>query len=229
MARGKFISYLRVSTDKQGRNGLGMEAQRQAVEDYLDGGNWQLLAEYVEVESGKRDARPELRKALHHAKVTGATLVIAKLDRLSRNARFLLELQEAGTKFVCADMPDANNLTIGILALVAQQEREAISRRTKEALAAAKARGVKLGCPKGAKHLRRYGNAAGVAAIKAKADQHAADLRPVVEEIRTAGTTSNKGLARELNRLGVLTPRGGRWHPTGVARLLERLAAQGAR
>lgn len=223
MARGKFISYLRVSTDKQGRNGLGMEAQRKSVEDYLDGGSWELLEEYVEVESGKRDTRPELRKALHHAKVTGATLVIAKLDRLSRNARFLLELQEAGTKFVCADMPDANNLTIGILALVAQQEREATSRRTKEALAAAKARGVKLGNPNGAKHLREYGNAAGVAAIKAKAAARAEDLRPVVAAIRAAGVASNKGLARELNRRGVLTPRGGHWHPTSVARLLERL------
>ena len=225
MARGKFISYLRVSTDKQGRSGLGLEAQRKAVEDYLDGGRWELLAEYVEVESGKRNARPELRKALHHAKVTGATLVIAKLDRLSRNARFLLELQDAGTKFVCADMPDANNLTIGILALVAQQEREATSKRTKEALAVAKARGVKLGNPRGAKHLRKYGNAAGVAAIKAKAARHAEDLRPVVADIREAGIASNKGLARELNRRGVLTPRGGKWHPTSVARLLERLAS----
>ncbi len=225
MAKGKFISYLRVSTDKQGRNGLGMEAQRKAVEDYLDGGKWELLAEYVEVESGKRDTRPELRKALHHAKVTGATLVIAKLDRLSRNARFLLELQEAGTKFVCADMPDANNLTIGILALVAQQEREATSRRTKEALAAAKARGVKLGNPNGAKHLREYGNAAGVAALKAKAAERAEDLRPVVDDIQAAGTTSIRGLAMELNRRGILTPRGGQWHATSAARLLARLTA----
>ena len=223
MAKGKFVSYLRVSTKRQGQSGLGLEAQRKAVENYLNGGSWELIAEHIEVESGKRDARPELRKALHHAKVTGATLVIAKLDRLSRNARFLLELQEAGTKFVCADMPEANSLTIGILALVAQQEREAISRRTKEALAAAKARGVKLGCPVGAKHLRKYGNAAGVEAIKAKADHRAEDLRPVLVELRKAGVTSNKGLARELNRRGILTPREGQWHPTSVSRLLARI------
>ncbi len=191
MARGKFISYLRVSTDKQGRNGLGMEAQRQAVENYLNGGSWELLEEYVEVESGKRDDRPQLQKA--------------------------------GVRFVAADMPEANETMVGFMAIMAQHEREMISRRTKEALAAAKARGVKLGNPNGAKHLREYGNAAGVAAIKAKAAERAEDLRPVVAEIRSAGVASNKGLARELNRRGVLTPRGGRWHPTSVARLLGRL------
>jgi len=124
MATGKFVSYLRVSTEKQGCSGLGLEAQRQAVTDFLNGGCWQLVQEYVEVESGKRADRPKLAEALHHAKVTGATLVIAKLDRLSRDVEFIARLQKSGTKFVCADMPEANELTIGLLAVVAQHERQ---------------------------------------------------------------------------------------------------------
>lgn len=227
MARGKFISYLRVSTDKQGRSGLGLEAQRHAVENYLNGGSWELLEEYLEVESGRRDDRPQLQKALHHAKVTGAMLIIAKLDRLSRDAHFLLGLQKAGVRFVAADMPEANETMVGFMAIMAQHEREMISRRTKEALAAAKARGVKLGNPKGAAHLHGLGNAAAVEAVKENAARRTADLQPVVEDIQAAGFTSVRGLARELNRRGILTPRGGRWHPTSAARLLERLAAQG--
>ena len=133
---GKFISYLRVSTTKQEASGLGLEAQRKAVLDYLNGGSWELLAEYMETESGKKNDRPKLSKALDHCKITGATLVIAKLDRLSRNAHFLLGLQDAGVKFIAVDMPTANELTVGIMALVAQEERKAISARTKAALAA---------------------------------------------------------------------------------------------
>lgn len=223
MAEGKYVSYLRVSTDRQGRSGLGLEAQRNAVEGFLNGGQWSLLAEYVEVESGKKTDRPELEKALHHAKVTGATLVIAKLDRLSRDAVFLLGLERAGVEFVAADMPHANRLTVGIMALVAEQEREMISKRTKEALAAAKARGVKLGSPKGAAHLAGRGNAEAVDAIKEQASQRAEDLRPVVDDIRSAGTVGVRGITRELNERGIVTPRGGRWHPTGVSRLLDRL------
>ena len=223
MARGKFISYLRVSTDKQGRNGLGMEAQRQAVENYLNGGSWELLEEYVEVESGKRDDRPQLQKALHHAKVTGAMLIIAKLDRLSRDAHFLLGLQKAGVRFVAADMPEANETMVGFMAIMAQHEREMISRRTKEALAAAKARGVKLGNPNGAACLRGLGNGAAVAVVRENTVKRTEDLRPVVDDIQAAGTTSVRGLAHELNRRGILTPRGGQWHPTSAARLLARL------
>ena len=155
----KFVSYCRVSTTKQGRSGLGLEAQRAAIADYLNDGQWKLVAEYVEVETGKNDERPELRKALHRAKVTGATLVIAKLDRLSRNLRFIAELQDSKVKFVCADMPDANELTIHIFASLAQHERKVISERTKRALQAIKARGRKLGNPNGARALRRAGRA----------------------------------------------------------------------
>ena len=142
MGRDLFVSYLRVSTTKQGASGLGLEAQRKAVADYLNGGDWTLLGEYVEVESGRKNDRPELLKALEHCRLTGAKLVIAKLDRLSRNAHFLIGLQEAGVPFVAADMPNANELTVGIMALVAREERKAISSRTKAALAAAKERGV---------------------------------------------------------------------------------------
>ena len=145
MVTGKFIAYLRVSTDKQGHSGFGIEAQRKAVSDYLNGGNWQLLAEYVEVESGKRADRPQLIAALSlYAKATGVVVVIAKLDRLARNVAFISNLMESGVEFVAADMPMANRLTVHVLAAVAEHEREMISQRTKAALAAAKARGMKL-------------------------------------------------------------------------------------
>src|SRR5215211_718028 len=125
MAEGRYVSYLRVSTDRQGRSGLGIEAQRKAVEDFLNGGRWTLLREFVEVESGKNAERPMLAEALRACKLYGATLVIAKLDRLSRDAHFLLGLEKAGVDFVCADMPTANRLTVGIMAMVADEERRA--------------------------------------------------------------------------------------------------------
>ena len=220
---GRFVSYLRVSTKKQGQSGLGLEAQRAAVHDYLNGGSWELLAEYVEVESGKRDDRPELLKALHRTKITGATLLIAKLDRLSRDAHFLLGLQKAGVRFVAVDMPQANELTVGILALVAQEERKAISQRTKAALAAAKARGVTLGSPKGAAHLRGLGNGQAVARVKEKAQDFAQDLREVVEDIRAAGVSTVRGIAQELDRRAIRPARGEKWQPASVARLLKRI------
>lgn len=221
---GKFISYLRVSTTKQEASGLGLEAQRKAVLDYLNGGNWELLAEYMETESRKKNDRPRLSKALGHCRITGATLVIAKLDRLSRNAHFLLGLQEAGVKFVAVDMPTANELTVGIMALVAQEERKAISARTKAALAAAKERGVKLGCPNGATHLRQYGNELGVEAIKRGADERASKLAEVIKEIQETGATSLREIAEELNRMNVRTARGGKWHASSVKNLISRVA-----
>jgi DNA invertase Pin-like site-specific DNA recombinase len=144
-ANPKFVSYLRVSTDRQGASGLGLEAQRKAVLDYLNGGRWTLVAEFVETESGAKTDRPKLADALALARAHGAKLVIAKLDRLSRDAHFLLGLQNAGVQFVAADMPEANEMIVGIMAVVAQAERKLISKRTKDALAAAKARGQKLG------------------------------------------------------------------------------------
>jgi DNA invertase Pin-like site-specific DNA recombinase len=223
----KAVLYYRVSTSTQGRSGLGLEAQREAVGRFCKTRGCEVLAEYTEVESGKRNDRPELGRAMHHAKVTGATLVIAKLDRLSRNAAFLLQLQESGAKFVAADMPEACNLTVGILALVAQQEREAISARTKAALAAAKARGQRLGNPNGAAPLRRAakGNTAAVEALKDAANIHAANLRPVVKDLKARGHTSLPAIAKALNELQMQTPRGGRWHPSSVRNLLARLGA----
>src|SRR4051812_41758138 len=147
MAQGKFVAYYRVSTTRQGQSGLGLEAQRKAVTDFLDGGHWQLVAEAVEVESGKRSDRPKLQEALRLCRLHGATLVIAKLDRLARNVAFISNLMESGVDFVAVDFPQANRLTVHILAAVAEHEREMIAQRTKAALAAAKARGVKLGNP----------------------------------------------------------------------------------
>ena len=144
----RIIGYERVSTARQGASGLGIEAQRQAIEGFAAGRNADLIARFTEVESGRNPDRPELQQALHLAKVTGATLVIAKLDRLSRNAAFLLTLRDSGVRFAAVDLPEANDLTVGIMALVAQAEREAISRRTKEALAVARSRGTPMAPPR---------------------------------------------------------------------------------
>ena len=145
MAKGRFVAYYRVSTEKQGRSGLGLEAQQEAVRTHLNGGNWHLAAEVVEIESGKRNDRPKLAEALRLCRLHGATLIIAKLDRLARNVAFISNLMESGVEFTAVDFPQANRLTVHILAAVAEHEREMISKRTKDALAAAKARGVKLG------------------------------------------------------------------------------------
>lgn len=222
----KLIAYHRVSTAKQGSSGLGLEAQQAAIEAYRSRVGASLVASYTEVESGKHNDRPQLQKALHHAQVTGSTLVIAKLDRLSRNAAFLLTLRDSGVKFVAADLPEANNITVGIMALVAQEEREAISRRTREALQAAKARGTKLGNPNGAAALLKAGkgNAAGVEAVKAQAKTYAEQMRPVVEHLQAQGKSSLGALAEALNEGGYRTPRGGSWHKTSVGNLLGRLA-----
>lgn len=222
----KFVAYERVSTARQGRSGLGLEAQRKAIDAFTAERTATVLARFTEVESGGRDDRPELDSALNLARLTGATLVIAKLDRLSRNAAFLLTLQSSGVRFVACDMPEANDLTVGIMALVAQQEREAISRRTKEALAAAKARGVKLGNPNGAAALRRAGKggAALWETVSQNADAHAAALAPVIGAIRAEGYTTLCAIAHELTARGIMTRRGGRWHVSTVRNLLARIA-----
>lgn len=222
--RSKFVSYLRVSTTRQGRSGLGLEAQRKAVLDYLNGGKWSLIAEHVEVESGKRNDRPELQKALADCRLHGATLAVAKLDRLSRDAAFLLTLRDAGVEITAADMPDANRLTCGIMAMIAEHEREAISARTKAALAAAKARGVKLGNPLHLNsHARRLGTAASARVRSARATQRARDAAATIAELRAAGARSLRELAAGLNDKHVPAGRGGVWHPSSVRRLLQRL------
>ena len=220
--RGKFVSYLRVSTKRQGESGLGLEGQRAAVESFLNGGSWQLVEEFVEVESGKHEHnRPALHKALDACKAYGATLVIAKLDRLSRDAHFLLGLQKAGVKFVAADMPEANEMVVGIMALVAQAERRMISERTKAALAAAKARGVRLGNPKGTKVKRAsIGRARGAATVVASAQAFAERLRPVLAELAELSANS---AAAELDRRGFATARGGKWTARSIINIRQRL------
>jgi DNA invertase Pin-like site-specific DNA recombinase len=222
MSEGKFVSYLRVSTAKQGRSGLGLEAQRKAVEDFLNGGDWRVVKEFVEVESGKKADRPQLAKALRACRLFGAKLVIAKLDRLSRDAHFLLGLEKAGVDFVAADMPHANRLTVGIMAMVADEERRMISARTKAALAAAKRRGVKLGGDRGAQ-LTAKQRAAGRAVLIERAEARAADLSDIVKELQASGATSLRAIAEGLNTRGIPTARGGKWSSVQVMRVLERL------
>jgi len=230
VAEGKFISYLRVSKDKQGRSGLGIEAQRAAVSNYLNGGHWTPVSEYIEVESGKRSDRPKLAEALAHAKVIGGKLVIAKLDRLTRNVDLLRSLVSSDVDLVFCDLPSVppgpmGRFLLTQMAAVAELEVGLIGQRTKEALAAAKARGVKLGNPNGARALRgkQTGNAEAVARIKTKAAQRAMGLQGIIAGIKRSGIGSVRAIAEELNRRGISAPRGGLWHPTAVARVLARL------
>jgi DNA invertase Pin-like site-specific DNA recombinase len=223
MAEDKWVSYLRVSTGRQGRSGLGLESQRKAVEDFLNGGSWDLAKEFVEVESGKNSDRPVLADAIKACRLYGAKLVIAKLDRLSRNAHFLLGLKEAGVDFVCADMPSANRLTVGIMAMVAEEEGRMISARTKAALAAAKRRGVQLGGYNKNPKLTARARKAGQEANARKAAERAADLAPVISELQAVGKTSLRAIAAGLNERGIPTARGtGSWSAAQVMRVIAR-------
>lgn len=229
----RFVTYLRVSTKRQGQSGLGLQGQGAACAKYISGvgGDLPPLAEFVEVESGKKNTRPELRKALDLCRVTGAVLVIAKLDRLARNAAFLLSLRDSGVDFVAADMPQANRLLVGIMALVAEQEREMISERTRAALAAAKARGVKLGGDRGGR-ASQAAQAAGTAARQAKADAFAARLAPHVLEALKDNFTSLRQIASYFETKGIVTATGRTvWTPKAVANVLARLpvSARGER
>ncbi|NEW87040.1 resolvase [Rhodopseudomonas sp. WA056] len=230
MASGKFVSYLRVSTDKQGRSGLGIEAQREAVSSYLNGGRWTLVAEYVETESGRKSDRPKLAAALSHAKAIGAKLVFAKLDRLTRNVDLLRSLVASDVELIFCDLPSVppgpmGKFLLTQMAAVAELEAGLIGERTKKALAAAKARGAKLGNPNGARALRgkQTGNAEAVARIKQKAQQRATDLNGIIEDFRRSGISTVRAITDELNRQGINAPRGGQWHPTAVQRMLKRL------
>jgi DNA invertase Pin-like site-specific DNA recombinase len=226
MAEGKWISYLRVSTGRQGRSGLGLEGQRTAVTDFLNGGNWQFVKEFVEVESGKRSDRPKLADAIKHCRLYGAKLVIAKIDRLSRDAHFLLGLEKAGVDFVAADMPNANSLTVGIMAMVADEERRMISARTKAALAVAKKRGTKLGGFRKRARLTREARQAGAEANARIAAERAADIAPIIAELRAGGAKTLRAIASGLNDRHIPTARGsGEWSAIQVARLLQRIPA----
>ncbi len=221
----RFIAYERVSTARQGASGLGLEAQRQSIDAFAASRGAKVIACFTEVESGKTANRTELTAAIQLGRLTGATLVIAKLDRLSRNAALLLTLRDSGVLFLAVDMPEANDLTVGIMALVAQAEREAISRRTKEALAVAKARGVKLGNPNGAEALRRAGKGAGAlrTAVARNAERFAEELVPVLADIRAQGHVSLRAIATELNLRGMWTRRSGTWQVSNVRNLVGRL------
>lgn len=208
-----YIAYYRVSTNRQGQSGLGLEAQKAAVTQYLNGGDWEILEEFTEVESGKKNNRPKLQDALAACKRLQATLIIAKLDRLARNVHFISGLMEAGVEFVAVDNPTANKLMLHMLAAFAEHEREMISDRTRKALAAAKARGVQLG--KNGKKLARKNQAA--------ADDFAESMRSIIEGIREEGFATLESICLELNERGVSTARGnGLWHVSSVHRLLRR-------
>ncbi|WP_424140318.1 recombinase family protein [Roseomonas chloroacetimidivorans] len=218
----RFVAYYRVSTDKQGRSGLGLDAQREAVTRHAAGCSGSVVAAFEEVESGRRGDRPQLALAMAECRLRRCTLLIAKLDRLARDAHFLLGLEKAGVEFLAADMPYANRLTIGVMALVAEEEAGATSARTKAALAAAKARGVKLGNPR----LRPGDNTTAANARKAwsfAAGRRAAEVQPYIEAARRAGATTLQQLADALTARGVRTPRGKEgWRPWQVRRVLDR-------
>ena len=218
----RFVSYYRVSTAQQGASGLGLEAQREAVSRHVAGAQGVIVAEFQEVESGKRNDRPQIAAALAACRLRHATLIIAKLDRLARNVHFISSLMESGVDFVACDNPHATRLTIHILAAVAEHEREMISARTIAALAAARARGVKLGNP-ALKPGDRFAARSARQARSALADAHAADVQPYIEAARKAGCTSLGEIARALTARGIRTPAGGlEWRAAQVLRVLSR-------
>jgi DNA invertase Pin-like site-specific DNA recombinase len=217
----RFIAYYRVSTAQQGRSGLGLEAQREAVRAFLASTGGTVAEGFTEVESGKNIDRPQLAQALDACRLTGAILVIAKLDRLSRDAHFLLGLEKAGVEFVAADMPNANRLTVRLMAVIAQEQRETISANTKAALAAAKARGTKLGGNRGGP---KVDSAQGRAARSHAADDYAREVGPIA---LAAWQTANNydHAAAFLTERGIRTPCGGKWTRAAVRSLIQRHAA----
>jgi len=234
----KAVAYYRVSTAAQGRSGLGLDAQKVAVKAVAAERYLTMLMEFTEIESGKNNDRPQLQQALKHAQLTGAVLVIAKLDRLSRNAAFLLTLRDSGVKFIAADIPNANDLTIGVLAVIAQAEREAISRRTRESLAVIReklAAGeahvssrsgrtiTRLGNPNGAKPLQNTnkGNQAAIDAVRRGAERRRIPLLELLGSLPLSLTSSPTKLAQHLNSMGVLSARGGRWHRSTTETLVR--------
>lgn len=229
-----FVAYLRVSTNKQGRSGLGMEAQQAAISAFLGPSDRLLEPPYVEVESGRNADRPKLREAMARCRKTGATLLIAKLDRLARSVRFISTLMEEGVAFIACDMPNATPFMLHVYAAVAEEEAKAISRRTKAALAAAKARGVKLGGDRGYRPLTAPDWTAGAKAAalsRSRTADHAAHrLAHVIADVRAAlgEGGSLHAIARALTDRGVPTAKGGAWTATAVRRALARIGNGGA-
>src|SRR6266404_1815587 len=218
----RFVSYYRVSTAQQGASGLGLEAQREAVARHVAGAAGVIVAEFQEIESGKKNDRPQIAAALAACRLRRATLVIAKLDRLARNVHFISSLMESGVDFVACDNPHATRLTIHILAAVAEHEREMISQRTIAALAAAKARGVKLGNP----HLTPGDTRRARRARTAQANEYAAAAHVYIEEARNAGCNACGAIAKALTARGIETPMGSRdWSRTQISRVIARAEA----
>ncbi|MCB2061937.1 MAG: recombinase family protein [Novosphingobium sp.] len=217
----KYVPYVRVSTDKQGRSGLGLEAQQEAIRAYLKPGDELLSPTFVEVESGKRSDRPELVKALDRAKLTGATLLVAKLDRLSRNSAFLNSILESSVEVAFCDRPDIpgamGKFFTQVMAAVAELEAAQISDRTKAALKAAKDRGVKLGGYRGGPVVD---HSLGLAERQRRAADFASRVRPVIAEAQASGATSLRQIASYLTERGVQTRRGGPWDAAKVRQLL---------
>jgi DNA invertase Pin-like site-specific DNA recombinase len=219
----KYVAYYRVSTKRQGNSGLGRDAQKNSAAEFIAGNKAKLIEEVEEIESGKRaDNRPELQRALQLCKLHRATLLIAKLDRLSRNVAFISTLMNGDVEFVALDCREATKFTLHVLASVAEHEAAVISKRTKDALAAAKRRGIKLGGnnnPDLAKYSVK-GRKASAAIRSAKAAEYRERLMPTIEEIKASGTTTQHGIAEELNRREITAPRGGQWSQVQVMRLL---------
>lgn len=228
------VAYFRVSTKRQGESGLGLEGQAAAVEAFAKQTGKQIVARYLEVESGRKSDRPQLVKALAHARRSKGTLTVAKLDRLSRDVEFLARVMNSGCDFVACDNPTANRLTLHVLAAVADDEARRISERTKAGLAALKARGVKLGSARPGHwdgnedaRLKGLAKARTVAAEvrSEQADQAYADIFTLVTEWRASGITL-AGIAEKLNADGHTTRRGKPWNPVQVSRVLERAASK---
>jgi DNA invertase Pin-like site-specific DNA recombinase len=227
MASGKYVAYYRVSTARQGNSGLGLSAQKEAVTKYLNGGRWKLVGEFKEVESGRKDHRPELEKAKALCSLSGATLVVGKIDRLTRDTGFLMNLLKANSDVVFCDLPNIPAGPVGkfmITQMVAVAELEAglISQRTKAALAVAKAKGVKLGgWRKNSAELHKYGSPAGVTARQEKARERNAEALGAIREIQGKGVTTLRGIASELNAMHLTTPRGSEWTSVQVYRIVS--------
>jgi DNA invertase Pin-like site-specific DNA recombinase len=218
----RYVAYYRVSTQKQGKSGLGLDAQRKMVADFIASNGGELVAEYTEVESGKVDARPELIAAMKKADLVGGKLLVGKLDRLSRDLHFITSLQKSRVDFVVCDLPGCDSFTINIYGALAQREREMISARTKAGLQAAKAKGKKLGTNNLKPELVKDASAKGVAVIREMADTFAAKVNTVIQDMLSQGK-SLRAIARELDSLNVKTARGGQWTPTAVRNILQRL------